>query len=68
LLKRIAEYGFVENQYFASFSEIYEKPQGGRPSVEYFIPCAINATQPTAIAIIRYRFLSPASQRYARLT
>lgn len=34
---RIKDYGFVENQDFISFSENYEKPQGGRPSKEYII-------------------------------
>lgn len=34
---RINEYDFVENQDFVSFSENSEKPNGGRPSQEYFI-------------------------------
>ena len=34
---RISEYDFVENQDFVSFSENLEKPQGGRPSQEYYI-------------------------------
>ena len=35
--QRIEQYGFVENQEFFSFSQICEKPQGGRPSKEYYI-------------------------------
>lgn len=34
---RISEYNFIENQDYTSFSEISEKPKGGRPSKEYFI-------------------------------
>ena len=33
---RINEYDFVENQDFVSFSENSEKPNGGRPTVEYY--------------------------------
>lgn len=32
---RIDEYGFVENQDFVSFCQNGQKPQGGRPSIEY---------------------------------
>jgi len=32
---RIAQYDFVENVDFVSFPQIYGKPQGGRPSIEY---------------------------------
>ena len=34
---RISEYDFIENQDFISFTEKPVKPQGGRPSQEYFI-------------------------------
>ena len=34
---RINEYDFVENQDFVSFSENSEKPNGGRPTVEYYV-------------------------------
>lgn len=37
LKERIAEYGFLENQDFMSFSENSEKLKGGRPSTEYHI-------------------------------
>jgi phage antirepressor YoqD-like protein len=33
----MCEYGFVENQDFESFSEISEKPQGGRPPTDHAI-------------------------------
>lgn len=35
--RRIDEYGFINGQDFISFSEISEKPSGGRPTVEYAI-------------------------------
>lgn len=35
--ERIDQFGFIENQDFVSFSANTEKPQGGRPSTEYFI-------------------------------
>ncbi|WP_372473327.1 antA/AntB antirepressor family protein [Capnocytophaga sp. ARDL2] len=35
--RRIEEYGFIEGQDFSSFSEISEKPNGGRPTTEYAI-------------------------------
>ncbi|MDY3317492.1 antA/AntB antirepressor family protein [Riemerella anatipestifer] len=35
--RRIEEYGFIEGQDYICFSEISEKPQGGRPAVEYSI-------------------------------
>lgn len=35
--KRIEQYDFIENEDYVSFSGIYEKPQGGRPSREYYI-------------------------------
>lgn len=35
--QRIEQYGFVENTEFLSFSQICEKPQGGRPINEYYI-------------------------------
>ena len=34
---RIEKYGFVENQDFVSFLETTKKPNGGRPSREYYI-------------------------------
>lgn len=34
---RMVEYGFVENIDFMSFSEISEKPQGGRPRQDHAI-------------------------------
>lgn len=34
---RIEDFGFIENQDFVSFAKNLPKPQGGRPSVEYFI-------------------------------
>ena len=37
IAERIAEYGFIENQDFASFSQIGEKPRGGRPTIEYHL-------------------------------
>lgn len=33
--QRIEQYGFVENVDFATYSQICEKPQGGRPTREY---------------------------------
>ena len=33
--QRIEQYGFVENVDFATYSQICEKPQGGRPTIEY---------------------------------
>lgn len=35
--QRIAEYDFIENQDFVSFSQNCEKPKGGRPTTEYAI-------------------------------
>lgn len=35
--QRIEQYEFVENQEFWSFSQICEKPMGGRPSKEYYL-------------------------------
>lgn len=35
--QRIEQYDFVENSEYISFSQICEKPQGGRPSSEYYI-------------------------------
>jgi anti-repressor protein len=35
--RRISEYGFTEGIDFVSFSQIWEKPQGGRPSNSYAI-------------------------------
>ena len=35
--QRIAHYEFVENSEFYSFSQICEKPQGGRPSIDYYL-------------------------------
>lgn len=35
--RRIDEYGFINGQDFTSFSEISEKPNGGRPTMEYII-------------------------------
>ena len=34
---RIDEYGFLENQDFVSFCQNGQKPQGGRPSIEYYL-------------------------------
>lgn len=34
---RISDFGFVENQDFVCIAKNLAKPQGGRPSVEYFI-------------------------------
>lgn len=34
---RIKKYEFLENEDFACFSEISEKPQGGRPNVQYIL-------------------------------
>ena len=34
---RISEYDFVENQDYVSFLVATKKPNGGRPSTEYFI-------------------------------
>ena len=34
---RISDFGFVENQDFISFGKNLAKPQGGRPSLEYFV-------------------------------
>ena len=34
---RVEKYGFVENQDFVSFLVATKKPNGGRPSQEYFI-------------------------------
>ena len=34
---RISEYDFVENQDFVSFLVATKKPNGGRPSQEYYI-------------------------------
>lgn len=35
--QRIIDYNFVENQDFISFSQFCEKPNGGRPTTEYYI-------------------------------
>ena len=35
--QRIEQYDFIENEEFWSFSQICEKPTGGRPSKEYYI-------------------------------
>ena len=35
--QRIEQYDFMENEEFWSFSQICEKPTGGRPSKEYYI-------------------------------
>ena len=35
--QRIEQYGFVENVDFATYSQICEKPQGGRPTIEYVL-------------------------------
>lgn len=35
--ERIAEYGFVDGQDYTSFSQIGEKPRGGRPTIEYHL-------------------------------
>ena len=35
--QRIEQYDFVENEEFWSFSQICEKPNGGRPSKEYYL-------------------------------
>ena len=35
--QRIEQYDFIENQEYWSFSQICEKPNGGRPSNEYLI-------------------------------
>jgi len=37
IVRRIEEYGFVAGEDFLSFSPIREKPQGGRPRVEYYL-------------------------------
>ncbi|MBU2762355.1 antA/AntB antirepressor family protein [Acidithiobacillus caldus] len=34
---RIAQYGFIENHDFIGFSEVSEKPKGGRPSKDYLL-------------------------------
>ena len=33
--QRIEQYGFIENVDFTTFSQNCEKPQGGRPTIEY---------------------------------
>jgi len=35
--ERINQFGFIENQDFVSYSANAEKPQGGRPSIDYFL-------------------------------
>jgi anti-repressor protein len=35
--KRIEIYGFYENKDYYSFSQVCDKPQGGRPSIEYYL-------------------------------
>ena len=37
ITRRIEQYDFIENEDYFSFSEISEKPQGGRPKTEYFL-------------------------------
>lgn len=39
--KQYKEYGFIEYVDFRSFSEISEKPQGGRPTIDYEITCGM---------------------------
>ncbi|QQT43344.1 Phage anti-repressor protein [Sphingobacterium multivorum] len=37
-MKRMIEYGFIENRdYVIGFSDISDKPQGGRPSIDYIL-------------------------------
>lgn len=37
ITSRITEYGFIENHDFISFSQNWEKPQGGRPTKDYHL-------------------------------